>query len=96
MQGNKIEAIKLYREATGVGLKEAKDAVEAIERGESITMETAKPIPTPDLQSLRAQVVAHLRQGNKIEAIKTYRSFTGVGLKEAKDAVEEIERMTTL
>ena len=28
--GRKIEAIKRYREATGVGLKEAKDAVEAI------------------------------------------------------------------
>lgn len=27
-QGNKIEAIKLYREATGVGLKEAKEAIE--------------------------------------------------------------------
>jgi len=31
-RGNKIEAIKIYREKTGVGLKEAKDAVEAIER----------------------------------------------------------------
>jgi large subunit ribosomal protein L7/L12 len=31
--GQKIEAIKLYREHTGVGLKEAKDAVEALERG---------------------------------------------------------------
>ncbi len=30
--GRKIEAIKLYREATGVGLKEAKDAVEEIEK----------------------------------------------------------------
>lgn len=30
--GNKIEAIKIYREVTGCGLKEAKDA---IERGES-------------------------------------------------------------
>lgn len=29
--GNKIEAIKLYREATGVGLAEAKEAVEAKE-----------------------------------------------------------------
>lgn len=29
--GNKIEAIKIYREATGFGLKEAKDEVEAIE-----------------------------------------------------------------
>jgi hypothetical protein len=32
--GNKIGAIKLYREQTGAGLREAKDAVEAIERGE--------------------------------------------------------------
>lgn len=30
--GRKIEAIKLYREATGAGLKEAKDAVEEIEK----------------------------------------------------------------
>lgn len=31
--GNKIEAIKLLREATGLGLKEAKDLVEAHEAG---------------------------------------------------------------
>ncbi|WP_433607397.1 ribosomal protein L7/L12 [Dactylosporangium sp. CA-139114] len=31
-QGRKIQAIKAYREATGVGLKEAKDDVEAIAR----------------------------------------------------------------
>jgi ribosomal protein L7/L12 len=33
-RGQKIEAIKLYRRETGLGLKEAKDAVEAIERGQ--------------------------------------------------------------
>jgi len=33
-EGKKIEAIKLVRAQTGLGLKEAKDAVEAIERGE--------------------------------------------------------------
>jgi hypothetical protein len=31
-QGKKIEAIKIYREMTGVGLREAKDTVEAIAR----------------------------------------------------------------
>ena len=30
--GNKIEAIKAYRKQTGAGLKESKDAVEAIQR----------------------------------------------------------------
>ena len=29
-QGQKIQAIKLYREKTGLGLKEAKDAVDAL------------------------------------------------------------------
>lgn len=31
--GNKIAAIKLHREATGMGLKESKEEVEAIEAG---------------------------------------------------------------
>src|SRR4051794_21727642 len=33
-EGQKIEAIKLYRERTGAGQKESKDAVEAIGRGQ--------------------------------------------------------------
>jgi hypothetical protein len=36
--GNKIAAIKLYREITGVGLKEAKDAVERLEAGQPVTL----------------------------------------------------------
>ena len=31
LSGRKIEAIKIYREATGMGLKESKEAVEALE-----------------------------------------------------------------
>jgi hypothetical protein len=37
--GNKIEAIKLYREITGMGLKESKDAVEAIEAGRPFALD---------------------------------------------------------
>ena len=37
-QGQNIEAIKLYREIFGVGLKEAKDAVENMEAGRPISM----------------------------------------------------------
>jgi hypothetical protein len=35
-RGKKIEAIKLYRETFGTDLKESKDAVEALERGQSM------------------------------------------------------------
>jgi ribosomal protein L7/L12 len=39
-----------------------------------------------------AEITALLRRRRKIEAIKRYRELTGVGLKEAKDAVDAIER----
>ena len=32
LQGKKIEAIKVYREQTGTGLREAKDYIDALER----------------------------------------------------------------
>ena len=39
------------------------------------------------------QECAWLRQGQKIQAIKAYRERTGVGLKEANDAVAALEAM---
>jgi hypothetical protein len=43
------------------------------------------PIRSPQIQEA-------LRRGNKIEAIKLYRELTGVGLAEAKDAIDHAER----
>lgn len=40
---------------------------------------------------VEVEVRAFLAQGNKIMAIKHVREVTGMGLKEAKDFVEEIE-----
>ena len=53
---------------------------------------TAPKSPPPPAADSYPDVVAALRAGNKIEAIKHYRAATGVGLKEAKDAVEALER----
>ena len=71
--GRRIEAIKLYREATGVGLKEAKDAVEVFEQGKTVGL------PGGVEGSLEAELVALLGKGRKIEAIKRYREATGAG-----------------
>lgn len=38
--------------------------------------------------TLSAEAISALEQGNKIEAIKIYKESTGVGLKEAKEAIE--------
>jgi ribosomal protein L7/L12 len=90
LRRQKIQAIKLFREHTGVGLKEAKDAVERLEIGQPRWLPGWAPsaitaeVPKADLELVRALK----RQGKLIEAIKTYRVLTGVGLKEAKDAVD--------
>ena len=51
------------------------------------------PAPPPvDVPEWLQPVVAEVRRGNKIGAIKAYRAATGVGLSEAKDTVEGLER----
>jgi ribosomal protein L7/L12 len=85
-QGKKIAAIKLYREQTGVGLAEAKNAVESIERGDGLPDHAAAATAADPIQ----QILQLLAAGKKIEAIKIYRQQTNVGLKEAKDAVEAL------
>lgn len=85
-RGNIIEAIKLLRASTGLGLKEAKDAIEAHKNG--------KPLPDARIKTaggLPANVMEALQRGDKIEAIRLLREQTGFGLKEAKDAVDDSE-----
>lgn len=88
-QGKKLEAIKQVRLQTSLGLKEAKDYVEAIERGQSPTsqvmVEPSVPQQPEDLLR-EARIIA--QQGNKIQAIKMVREATKLSLKEAKDLVE--------
>jgi hypothetical protein len=51
--GRKLEAIKLVRERAGLGLKEAKAFVEALERGLATTVaSTATPPSAPSMPSL--------------------------------------------
>lgn len=40
---NKVKVIKMMRELTGLGLKEAKDIVESVERGEEYTIDYVLP-----------------------------------------------------
>jgi ribosomal protein L7/L12 len=85
--GNKIEAIKHYREATGVGLAEAKDAVERIEAGKA-------PLASPADATLpgaeASRIKAMIARGETMAAIKLYRKAAGVDLKAAKEAVDAL------
>lgn len=88
--GNKIAAIALYREMTGVGLKEAKDAVEAIMRGAPVNHLESSWVNGPD-PFLEKRIKRLLAERKKIEAVKIYRAAHQCGLKEAKDAVDLIQ-----
>jgi ribosomal protein L7/L12 len=83
-QGRKLEAVKIYKNEIGCGLKEAKDAVEALEPGDS-------PPQTTEVEtSLEADLLRLLRVGEKIKAAKLYRQRTGASLREAKQAIESV------
>ena len=87
-RGNKIEAIKIYREKTGLGLKESKDAVEYYVAGGEATKKR-RHIPSAESA---AGVRDLLDEGRKDEAIDLYAKFAGVDQYTAEDAVEQIER----
>jgi ribosomal protein L7/L12 len=88
--GRKVEAVRIYREARGVGLAEAKQAVELVEAGRQWSVEHATPpLAEPGLVD---DLLEHVRAGRWIHAIRLYRDTTGGGLKEAKDAVEALAR----
>src|SRR5690348_11716925 len=52
----------------------------------------SQPLSEADLKAIREEIFA----GRMISAIKVYRQCTGLGLKEAKDAVEEMEKKLRL
>lgn len=81
-RGDRIAAIKRYRDATGCGLKEAVDFLARREAPAPATAVNTAPPGAPD------PVDEAIRAGQMIQAIKLLRERTGLGLKEARDAVE--------
>ena len=81
-QGRKIEAVKLYKDQTGVGLADAKNAVEAMQ---------ADAVPQSDIGGdLEAELLRLLGRGETLAAVKLYKEQKGVALLEAKQAVESL------
>ncbi len=77
---NKINVIKVVREITGLGLKDAKDLVDGAPKEVKANVNKAE---AEDIAKKLKDAGA-----NKINVIKVVREITGLGLKEAKDLVE--------
>lgn len=94
LSGRKIEAIKLYREAFGVGLAEAKSAVEHLEtslRTQGPQAAFLPPEHPPMPEAVLASIRTYIMSGEKIAAIKAYRDHNPVGLAEAKAVIDQME-----
>ncbi len=94
-RGELIQAIKIVREATGLGLKEAKDLVEAYaahpQRAVAGRVDALREKAAAANLAFPQQVSEALVRGELIEAIKRLREANPqLGLKEAKDAVDAI------
>lgn len=87
-EGNKMQAVRLLREQTGLGLHEAKDAVESYVPHDGAHGNHPAFNHSTASGDLPHMVVAAWQRGHKIEAVRLLREQTGLGLKEAKDTLE--------
>lgn len=55
-----------------------------------LTQKAEASLPSSAVNPMLAEIVTLLRQNRKIEAIKVYREHMGVGLKEAKDVIDNM------
>lgn len=98
-QGQKIPAIKLVREQTGLGLAEAKNLIDTWPNAITVAQHRVAPYASPPAAvppvaqgELPPDVIAQIDHlvaaDQRIQAIKLFRAATGVGLKEAKDRID--------
>jgi len=88
-RGDLVEAIKLLRGKTGMGLKESKEAVEAYLGG-------AASVSVPRPEEIPVAAISALHEGKMIDAIRATREATGLGLKESRDAVDHYLATNTM
>ncbi len=87
--GHFIAAVQRYRKQHGVGVEEAKQALEAWRTKSKVNEAVAEAVQTV---ATDPQIVGAIRKGKIVEAIKLYRAKTGLGLQDAKAAIDEWRR----
>lgn len=86
---NKIEAIKRYRQLTGQGLKESKDAIDyALLHPDEHGAKKKKATYNEQDAGIRDLIL----EGRLDEAVEIYQKFAGVDSYTARDAVDTIAR----
>lgn len=87
--GDKIEAVKLYRELFEVDLAQAELAVDRLALGEPLLVSSvAVEYSTFDFE---AELLQLLAQGDRLGAVNRFRELTGASLKDAQEAVDALK-----
>lgn len=103
LAGQKLEAIKQYKEITGMGLRESKEFIDDLEaqlrRDYPDFPQNLASAPKPHRPSMgnipeedAKKMTEFIFAGQKIAAIKMYKEATGLGLKESKDVIDALEK----
>lgn len=80
--GDRLSAVKYYKDQTGLGLRESKDYVDLL---------YAKVFAdTVNNKAIDQEVIKLCEAGTKLAAVKYHKEHTGLGLKESKDYVEAL------
>jgi ribosomal protein L7/L12 len=85
----KLNAIKQLREKTGLGLKDAKDLIESLER-EVRHGNLQRAAPAASTYEVARQALSEVGPERKYEAIDLVRARTGLGMREADEAVSAV------
>lgn len=90
-EGQKIEAMKLYRETFPVGLREAKEAVDGVEAGRPLVIPNVRRQDEDNLPVEAAEEITHLAAvGELKKAAHLYRLTFGTSHVEAETAVQQL------
>lgn len=96
-KGNKIQAIKIYKEATGEGLLEAKQVIDgwnlsAVDEAELWRDKFEAPSKGKLTEAqIQEKIRAYLQKGQKLEAIKWVRELHKWDLKRAKEYIDTFD-----
>ena len=92
--GQKIRAIKILRDSRNIGLKQAKELVEQYDGSDGSASSSRSKQGDSDIsenRELEPEVIEALTAGQKITAIKILRDSRNIGLKQAKELVEQYD-----
>ena len=84
-QNMKLNAVKFYKDKTGISLKDSVDFIE------NFNKQNIQPKSSTFPYNTKIKIDNLIRDNKILEAIQLYRNQTGCGLKEAKDYIENLK-----